>query len=116
MGSASSPAAGSTFTLTCSAVELVDHSGDTVVTWLDTEGQNITSGGDFAITRQTSVQRVDYSLQVNPLRVSHRGMYTCAVSIPSVGYQDSRTFTVQVTPGNYMISHHMTKFMVIFYV
>ena len=111
MGSASSPAAGSTFTLTCSAVELVDHSGDTVVTWLDTEGQNITSGGDFAITRQTSVQRVDYSLQFNPLRVSHGGMYTCAVSIPSVGYQDSRTFTVQVMLGNYiMISQHMTIF------
>ena len=99
-GSDSSPAGGSTYTLTCSAVELVDHSGDTVITWLDSEGQNITSGGDFTIMRQTSIQRVDYSLQVNPLRVSHEGLYTCTVTILNVGYRDSRNFSVQVTIGN----------------
>ena len=95
----SSPTAGSRYTLTCSAVELVDHSGDTVVTWLDAEGQNITSGGDFITTRQNMNQRVDYSLQFNPLRVLHEGLYTCAVSIPNVGYHDSRNFSVQVTSG-----------------
>ena len=95
----SSPAAGSVFILTCSAVELVDHSGDTVVTWKDAEGQNITSGGDYTTIRQSRTQRVDYSLHFNPLRVSHGGLYTCTVSIPNVGYQDSRNFSLQVTPG-----------------
>ena len=107
-GTDSSPAAGSIFTLTCSAVELVDHSGDTVVTWLDAEGQNITSGGDFTIRRQSMIQRVDHSLQFNPLRVSHGGLYICAVSIPNVGYQDSRNFSVQVTPGRMKLQR--TKF------
>ena len=101
-GSDSSPAAGSNFTLTCSAVELIDHSGDTVVTWLDADGQNLTSGGDFTILRQNMNQRVEYSLQFNPLRVMHRGQYTCVVSIPNVGYHDLRNFSVQITPGRVM--------------
>ena len=71
-----------------------------MITWLNAEGQNIMSGGDFTITRQTSTQRVDYSLQFNPLRVSHEGLYTCAVTILNVGYLDSRNFSVQVTTGN----------------
>ena len=98
-GSDSSPAAGSNFTLTCSAVELIDHSGDTVITWLDADGQNITSGGDFTVLRQNMNQRVDYSLQFNPLRASHGRLYTCAVSIPNVGYHDSRNFSLQVIQG-----------------
>ena len=80
-------------------MELVDHSGDTVVTWVNSEGQNITSVGDFTITRHTMNQRVDYSLQFNPVKVLHRGLYTCEVSIPNVGYHDSRSFNLQVTPG-----------------
>ena len=97
-------------------MELVDHSGDTVVTWLDAEGQNITSGDDFTITRQNMNQRVDYSLQFNPLRVTHGGLYTCTVSIPNVGYYDSRNFSMQVTPGRVegiILNHVLTlKFYV----
>ena len=99
-GSVNSPAAGGMFTLTCTAMELVDHSGETVVSWRDPEGQNVTSGGDFTIVRQNANQRVDYSLQFNPLRVSHSGQYTCEVAIPTVGFHDSSTvFNLQVTPG-----------------
>lgn len=94
-----SPIAGGMFTLTCSAEELVDHSGDTVVSWRDPDGQNVMSGGDFTIMRQNTNQRVEYSLLFNPLRVSHGGQYTCGVSIPNVGYYDSKNVNVQVTPG-----------------
>lgn len=96
----SSPSTGEMLTLTCSVVELVDHTGDTVVRWRGPEGQNISSGDDFLLTRQDTSQRVDYSLRFNPLRASHSGQYTCEVSIGSVGYFDSRTFTVSVTTGN----------------
>ena len=88
------------FTLTCTAVELVDHSGETVVSWRDPEGQNVTSGGDFTIVRQNANQRVNYSLQFNPLRVSHSGQYTCEVAIPTVGFHDSSNMiNLHVTPG-----------------
>ena len=96
------PRAGETLVLTCSVIELVDHSGGTLVTWKDTLGQNMISGGDFNITRQDSTQRVDYSLQFNPLRVSHDGQYTCEASIPEVGYHDSRTTDIHVTTGTYV--------------
>ena len=103
----SSPTAGSIFTLTCSAVEFVDHSGETVMVWKDPEGQNITSSSsDFIISRQNMNQRVDYSLQFNPVKVLHTGVYTCEVSIPNVGYHDSRNFNLQVTPGSYFIDAH----------
>ena len=94
-------AAGSTFTLTCSAVELVDHSGDTMVTWKDPSGQIIVTEGDFMVSRRTSAQRVDYDLRFSPLRVRHSGQYTCEVAIPTVGYSDSRSIDIQVTPGSY---------------
>ena len=81
-------------------MELVDHSGDTVVIWKDPRGQRIQSGGDFMTTRRNMNQRVDYSLQFNPLRVLHSGQYTCEVAIPTVGYNDSRNISVLVTPGN----------------
>ena len=98
----SSPTAGSILTLTCSAVELVDHSGDTVIIWKDPEGRNITSSSSgIMISRQNMNQRVDYSLQFNPVKVLHAGLYTCEVSIPNVGYHDSRNFNLQVTPGSY---------------
>ena len=80
-------------------MELVDHSGDTVVTWRGPDGQSISSGDDFTITRQATSQRVVYSLQFNPLRVSHQGQYTCEASIQSVGYFDSKSFSLSVTPG-----------------
>ena len=96
----SSPTAGSSVTLTCSALEIVDHSGDTVIIWKDPEGQNITSSSDITISRQNMNQRVDYSLQFNPVKVLHTGLYSCEVSIPNVGYHDSRNFILQVTPGN----------------
>ena len=91
--------AGSNFALTCSAVELVDHSGETVVTWKDQNGRTIMSGGDFVITRQNGPSRVDYSLQFMPLRVQHTGRYTCEVAIPSVGYNESTSMNIQVVPG-----------------
>ena len=80
-------------------MELVDHSGTTMLTWRDASGQNVTSGGDVTVTRQDSTQRVDYSLQFNPLRASHDGQYTCEASIPDVGYHDSRTTHVYVNSG-----------------
>ena len=80
-------------------MELVDHSGETVVTWRDPGGQNISSGGDFIIARQDMTQRVDYSLEFNPLKVSHRGEYVCDISIPNVGFYDSRSVSIEVTPG-----------------
>jgi hypothetical protein len=95
----SSPTAGSFLTLTCAALEIVDHSGDTVMIWKDPEGQNITSSSDVTISRQNMNQRVDYSLQFNPVKVIHTGLYTCEVSIPNVGYHDSRNFNLQITPG-----------------
>ena len=91
--------AGSNFALTCSAVELVDHSGETVVTWKDQDGRPITTGGDFVITRRNEPSRVDYNLQFMPLRVQHTGRYTCEVSIPSVGYNESTSTSIQVVPG-----------------
>ena len=85
----------------CSVVELVDHSGGTIVTWKDPRGQSILSQGDFTIIRLNTSQRVDYTLQVDPLKVSHRGQYTCDVSIPNVGFHDSKTVSIQVIPGIY---------------
>ena len=99
--SSNTQSAGSTFTLTCSAVELVDHSGSTVVTWKDPRGQTITSEGDFTVSRSEVNQRVDYALRFDPLRVQHSGQYTCEVAISTVGYRDSRTMIIQVTPGSY---------------
>ena len=81
-------------------MELVDHSGDTLVTWKDPRGQSIQSGGDFMTSRRSMNPRVDRTLQFNPLRVLHSGQYTCEVAIPTVGYNDSRNISVQVTPGN----------------
>ena len=91
--------AGTTYTLTCSAVELVDHSGNTAVTWKDGTGQPIMTGGDFVVTRQAMTQRVDYTLQFSPLRVQHTGPYTCEVAIQTVGYNESTRISVQVVPG-----------------
>lgn len=93
------PQAGSSFILTCSIIELVDHSGSTVISWRDALGRNLTSGGDVTVMRLDTTQRVDYSLQFNPLRVAHDGQYSCEASIPDVGYYDSRTTTVHVTSG-----------------
>ena len=80
-------------------VELVDHPGDTVVTWAGPEGQNISSGTDYVVIRKDKSQRVDYNLQFNPLRVSHGGLYVCEVFIPNVGFYDSKSISIHITPG-----------------
>ena len=80
-------------------MELVDHSGVTMVTWRNPGGQVVQSGGDLTISRTDMRQRVDYNLQFNPLRVLHSGQYTCEVAIPTVGYSDSRDASIQVAPG-----------------
>lgn len=87
-------------TLTCTAVELVDHSGDTRVSWSDPAEQLIVTGGDFTVTRVESVQRVEYRLEISPIRTSHTGTYTCHVEIPSVRYSGSSNTIIDVNRGN----------------
>ena len=81
----------------------MDHTGDTVVIWRDLHGKNLASCSEHTITREDTSQRVDYSLQFSPLKVSHQGQYTCEISIPPVGIYDSKNVSVQVTPGMMMI-------------
>ena len=92
-------------------MELVDYSGDTLIIWKDPEGRNITSSGGFFVSRQNANQRVDYSLQFNPVKVFHVGQYICEVSIPDVGYHGSRNFSLQVTPGSY--THELQTILIL---
>lgn len=87
----------------CTAAEQEDITGAPTVSWMDPNGRLIQEGtsGDFTIIRHIAHvgQEITLSLQFDPLRVSHRGQYSCTVELGEISFSANMTYNLDVQTG-----------------
>ena len=95
-----SPIAGQTFTLVCEFVKRVNTNGFPTVTWLDAQGDPLSSDGPpgpiYISTSQSDGTRVISSLEFRPLKASFSQEYTCEIDFSSIGVIKTHSYDLQV--------------------
>ena len=99
------PVAGYNFTLTCSATQTEGLSGTPTLSWVNAEGQPITSSGDIMLGAETtSGLTTTRTLYFDPIRTSDGGSYTCVAALMSSGLN-----TTLSSSANYTITVQQSK-------